>query len=774
MNPSSCRRAGAALLLVFVPLAAALGQAESADATQPYESTIAVDPAVTGAKPSATRATEAEPVTTLETIVVTGEKMNRSLAETTTSATVFDERNIEAQGDRSLSELLRRAANTASGEEGSFSIRGVAREGASGDGSPLISVQLDGVTLDRLSQQSADDLFDVAQVEVLRGAQSTSQGRNALAGAVVLNTRDPTADWDSRVRLQVGEHNQRSVAFAGGGPINDEFGFRVVASHDQDDGYITHVPDGSDDFARNQRFLLRGKLAWQPEAWSAFQSLLMLGVNRDDGQPDYNQERGEAGTDRAQRRTSAVSVDTRDLTESRVVSWRNTLEWSERITLTAITAAMDTDQDYLRDFDGLEEEGGSNPITARGRNISQELRLGFQDWYGARGIVGLYAGRFKIDETIGSRGVRIPASFLLPIPVAGELVEVETDFVSNEERDAHNFAVFTETDWELPWQLTGTLGLRYDRETLDSSNSFQTERAVANVVTPGGRVPVPLPGTTLADLLVLGGQAPDTNGSQGGRTTYDALLPKVGLRREIARDWSVFGIYSEAYRAGGVDVDPTTGETLPFDPEYTQNWELGTRAVLPKGRIDVSANLFYTDWEDQQVTVPRGPFFVTQNAGKSRLWGAEGTVGWQAFRSLRVDLSLGFVDTEFLEYVSANQDFAGNDFVLAPRRTASLGAQWRATRRWLASGNLSYRSHAYTSPANDEGERSETRTLLDLRTGYQGDRISIFLIGRNVLDRDYVNETYQFRSGYVGAGSARGYAAYGAPSTVSLQLEGRF
>ncbi|MDO9452274.1 MAG: TonB-dependent receptor [Stagnimonas sp.] len=734
--------------------------------------------------------TNATPVQ-LEAVVVKGEKLGRTLSETTTSVSVFNGKNIDDQGDGSLGELLRRAANTTANEEGNISIRGVSQSGAAGGtGSPLISVQVDGVTLDRTSQQGAgDELFDVDQVEVLRGAQSTSQGRNALAGAVVINTREPTREWELRTRAILAQRDGREHSAAGGGPLSESLAFRLVGSFQNDDGFITHEPDGYRDFARTQKALLRGKLAFAPEG-SAFDSLLTVGADRANGQPDYNIESGEAGSDPAQRRTSTVNEQTGDLTRSGSASWRNRLRLGEYATLTALTAHMRTQQDYRRDFDGLAEDGGTNVIYSHGFNVSQELRLNLKDIGPFTGVVGVYGGRFRDDNVFYSNDVfvTVPQATGVPIPIAGDLVGVELDFVSQANKDARNLAGFTEFDIQLPWRLTATLGLRYDRETLRNSNLAATTRGDALVATPAGLAQVPLLGGVVDDVLALQpginvlpalllapNLVPNTNGEQLGRTRYSALLPKAGLRWAVTSQWSVFATYAEAYRAGGVDVDTQTGESVPYKPEYTQNYEVGTRGDY--GVFDLAANVFYTDWRDQQVPVLRGQFFVTQNAARSKLYGGETSIGWRPARTLRVQLAAGVVRTQFVDYQTPGADYSGNQFIFAPRVTSSLGAVWRpqrAVRGLMASANLSQRGMSFTSPANIRSERSESRVLLDGRIGYERSGWRVYLFGKNLTNEDVVTETYQFPNGYIGAPGARGYAAYSVPRTLGVQLEGRF
>lgn len=778
-----CRR------LLSVLLLAAPAAAQPTEATSDGPGTLPVQ--TLPAADAAPAAETTSPAVLLDTVVVQGEKLGRKLHETTTSVSVFSGRNIEDQGDASLYDLMRRAANTSVSEEGNISIRGISQSGAGssygGGNSPLISVQVDGVTLDRTSQQGAgDELFDVDQVEVLRGAQSSSQGRNALAGAVVVNTRDPTREWELRSRVIRAQRDGREVAVAGGGPLSEAFAFRLVGSFENDDGFITHQPDGNRDFARSQKSLVRGKLAFAPTGWRAFDSLLTIGANRSSAQPDYNQESGEAGSDPAQRRTATVNVPTGDLSRSGSAAWRNRWIVGEGIRFTALTTHIRAKQSYLRDYDGLAEDGGTNDGFTHGSNVTQELRFNLKDLGRFTGVVGIYGGRFRDDTTYYSKNIYINADEVgaPSVPVVGDLLGVSLDFYNLIDRDARNFAGFTEFDIVLPWRLTATLGLRYDRERLRTVNLAETTRADAMADSSGSVVPVPIAGDALDDLLAqLPGidvlpvlvQAPNlvpnTNGPQVGRTLYTALLPKAGLRWAVTPQWSVFATYSEAYRAGGVDVDSTNGESLPYKPEYTQNYELGARGDYRN--FDVALNAFYTDWQDQQVPVLRGQFFVTQNAANSRLFGGETSVGWRPLPSLRLQAGFGMTDTKFIDYRVGEVDYSGNRFVFAPRISTTVGAVWRR-KGFMAAGNLAQRTRSFSTPANIHSERSESRTQLDGRIGYERGFFRGYLFGRNLLDDDRVTETYQFPSGYPGGGTPRGYAAYSAPRLFGVQVEGRF
>jgi outer membrane receptor protein involved in Fe transport len=127
-------------------------------------------------------------------IIVTGEKANRTLQDTPASVAVTTIATIVDQNLISAYDVLERTPNlSVNGSRTSFSIRGIDASNVSGTGDgALASVYLDGAVLPQTALASGPlDLYDIAQVEVFRGPQSTVQGRNALAGAVIIRTTDP-------------------------------------------------------------------------------------------------------------------------------------------------------------------------------------------------------------------------------------------------------------------------------------------------------------------------------------------------------------------------------------------------------------------------------------------------------------------------------------------------------------------------------------------------------------------------------------------------------
>ena len=136
-------------------------------------------------------------VAKMEVVIVTGEKIARSLQDTPTSVAVITEQLIEEQNIGDFYESLSQTANVHGKVGGGFSIHGIDGFNVSGGANSfLASVYVDGAPLPQaMINKGAFSTWDVSQVVLLRGPQSTLQGRNALAGAVIMTTVRLSDEW---------------------------------------------------------------------------------------------------------------------------------------------------------------------------------------------------------------------------------------------------------------------------------------------------------------------------------------------------------------------------------------------------------------------------------------------------------------------------------------------------------------------------------------------------------------------------------------------------
>lgn len=756
----------------LVPASAAAFAADSAG-TETYDQTIAVtDMPADVAQPQ--RASDA---VELEEIVVLGEKVGRTLAQTTSSVSVTTGQNVIDYGDDSVSDVVKRTANASVTNEGDISLRGVNAGGAEGfsAGQPVISTYVDGVAIDSVGQNTnVLDLFDVEQIEILRGAQSTSQGRNALAGAVVVNTRDPTEYWDMSARLRLAELNGREYAFAGGGPIGAGLAFRVVADYQADDGFIRNVTLDDPDWNRREDLLLRGKLAWRPSFSPDSEALLTVGRAHRDGPTQPVQRESDTGP--SAHRVAKDGVVRDSSAKSLPLSLRLRQGFGEHLELTSTTGYIRSTSDDFSDYDSSAADNGTYQYNQLGKTLTEELRLNLRNWHGFTGVAGLYAGRYRGNAANSARDLRVQLSEVLPVPVVGDLVGARVDFINESTNDADNVAAFAEFDYAITDRLTLVGGLRYDRESSDVYSNYRITRADAYPTLPGGT------GSSVLDqvqipalpLFTAAGVVPGTGTGRSISANYDALLPKIGVRYALTADTNVFVTYTEAYRAGGGDVDVQNGTIHEYDPEYTKTVETGLRSAWFDRRLQTRANVYYTRWLDQQVQVPNedGSATYTQNAADSTLYGVEleNTLRIGAASSIYVNGA--YAHTKFDDYTSGSNDYSGNRFAKAPEWTAGVGGVARLFGGWFASSSFTYTGTNYTTPGNTKRERGDASRLLDARFGYKAGRVSIYAFGRNLLDQDYAVYRYAYVGGFgVEPGRVIGY---GAPRVLGVQFDVSF
>ncbi|MEM1412953.1 MAG: TonB-dependent receptor, partial [Pseudomonadota bacterium] len=220
------------------------------------------------AQASAPMTEQGDAVLVIEEVIVTGTKRNLTIQDTQTSAAVFTMDDIEDQVLFTVDDILLRTANVStdgSGDLNGLSIRGITLIGVGNAGTgQTANVYVDGSPNSFNANQGAANLWDVAQVEILRGPQSTVQGRNALAGAVIINTADPTYEFGVDARAVVGNENNRQYSATLNIPfIDDTLAFRFAADQREIDFEVTNVDTGNNTRFQDA-FTGRAKLLWEP------------------------------------------------------------------------------------------------------------------------------------------------------------------------------------------------------------------------------------------------------------------------------------------------------------------------------------------------------------------------------------------------------------------------------------------------------------------------------------------------------------------------------
>lgn len=658
------------------------------------------------------RATDGDlPETRLELVTVQGELIERSIQDTQTSVSVVSGEELNRSVDKDLFDVIDRIPGiNAEGGGFGFVIRGIPAGGVGGGSAPTVNVQVDGATLPtgQATSTGSFSTWDLEQIEVLRGPQSTQQGPSSLAGAVILKSKDPSFDGrELRLRGDYGSFNETRAAIAFNLPISDILALRFTAEDYQSDGDIVNQFTGEDSAAE---FLTtyRAKARLKPN-------------DRFDAVLSYTQSenrQGDQGVDQTvfpdQRIDDATSTT---IGESDIISLDLDYSLNENWSLKSETSYLKSDYELDIPFIAANPAATPGNRTVDDTSLTSELKALYKGDQ-LTGVLGIYYLELEKDLDFEAN---IPDArrFFPPIP---GLPPIQAIFANTFDTKTENIAVFGEAEYDFNENWTVIAGFRYDNEedsgTTTNSSSF---------------TPDPF-------MISADGQ-PATLDSE-----YSAFLPKGSIIYNFNEDVSLSFTAQRAYRAGGAATD-ITGNPYEFDPEFTNNFELAFRSITLEDRLIFNANAYLTDYTDMQVPEPgpSGTFLdsIIQNAGAATLWGIEVQSEYQLNDIVTLFGNIGYNSTEFDEYVFVEQgqpvDLSGNRFSQAPEWTGSIGADFEFGNGVFGDFSVNYTDDSFFTTRNFPEELNEPFTLVNARLGYQSDSWwTVQLYARNLFDEQYL------------------------------------
>lgn len=733
--------------------------------------------------------------TLIDEIIVTGTKINRSLQDTPTSVAVVTSLDIEERNIINLEDVFDRTANISQGS-GGFTIRGIDSLSVSGAGlSELATIYVDGSPLVGDTTIAGPlDVWDLEQIEIFRGPQSTLQGRNSLAGAVIINTAKPTYDWTGRARAIVGTgDNERRFGVAVGGPIvEDQVAFRIAAEISKSDGFVENVTVGGEEDA-TEGLSIRGKLLIEPRAIEDLS--VTLAYTRDE------REFGDiavslAVDDPEDNRVSFGNRINRDAVDLDIAVATVEYDVSDELSFTSITARNQSKRDFDFDTDRTPEEVEFSLFNSDIVTWTQEARFEF-DTNRFSGVVGGYYANVKTDESVSEVNINLDVindlglvgvlvnQFNVPQPQAEFLGSFYTDpvtvkAVSDNPYEIESYAAFADFTYNLTEDLKFFGGFRYDFETQTVVTGNEVS-VISSLPDPTIFPPTLAPFIQLINqTLVAQAEAATSQAVNLESPTFKAFLPKFGLGWDIDDSRSLNFIIQKGYRSGGVGVNTARAEAYSFDQEFIWNYEASFRSQWFENALTINANAFYIDWSDQQVNVQLSVNTFdseTQNAGSSSVKGFEVETNYVINSEWGIYGSVGFADTEFQEFFARinNQvvDFSGNEFGRSPRWTLAAGTTWRDDFGWVVNVNGNYTSAAFPRAGDVQEQRIvEDHFLVNFRSGWENDHYGIFITGNNILDESYALTRFPFQPSE-GLNTPE-FARFGKPRTFALQLEAKF
>jgi outer membrane receptor protein involved in Fe transport len=706
----------------------------------------------------------------LEAITVTGEKTDRTLQETVSSVSVTTDEEIEDGKMLSINSAIERAVNVTSTTGGKgFSIRGINSGNIAGGNttsSGLASMYIDNAFIPRFGMAVGQkQLWDIEQVEIFRGPQSTVQGRNALAGAVIIKSKDPTFETSVDARLLAGEYGTSGASIALSGPLKkDVLAARIAIDYQKSDGYITNPTLNDDTFGGSENSLIRGKLLFNPKTQKEFSALLTLSRSENKGTNELIATKDSSGAAISPyERISFSNIESILNDDQDIASLDLNYQLSPTLRLQSVTTYNRNEYQRQAD-DDRSAIGGDNKRLQDNETstASQEIRLHFNKnrWKGLVGIHHFDQDQYDTSNFIGTLDLENAG---VPAPLRPFYTDTDPFPLS---RDAtfdvgvKSSALFGNVEYKVSNRISLFGGLRYDKEKQNYKNRQQLKllAALPDPTTLGPLPPAAVAGINAVNAAFIDRTQPIDIASNA---SFSALLPKLGVTYNVNKNTSTSFAVQRGYRAGGADL--VFGDNNKFDPEYTTNYEISLRSSMMNNRLTLNSNVFYTDWEDQQVAIEQAPLlFHTKNAGKSKLYGLE--VGLNAKLNNGLDLfaNLGHVKTKFIDFKTNGNDYSGNNFPNAPKWTASIGATKRFDKGLILSADANYQSSSFFDPPNKT--KLDSRTIVNASLGYEFKNVDVSLFARNIFDEEYTTTIFEL------ADSVK----VGEPRTVGLQLTGHW
>lgn len=567
-------------------------------------------------------------------------------------------------------------------------IRGVGLQDFNTNNTPTASVFLDGAYQVSTAMGGAA-LFDVEQVEILKGPQGGLYGRNTSGGAVLLNTRRAQLDAsEGYVELGHGSWNRSTLAAAYNQPVSDTVAFRVAARTEQGtDGWQRSLADDSVHGERD-RHDLRSWLLYQPS--DSFTAQLKLQAGRDASDVVLGRAVGLYAPGAPLSFCAALRAGQRD-DNCLTFAGLTQLLTAGAATESPATQAADGSRVLSDPLNTLDSDYAGSVLELQWQ-LAQFALTSVSTWdrfdYGVRldldGSIGEYAHRTSFsDIEVFSQELRLAGTaltrlnWLAGVNYSRERFSERRDFDLREsllvglgqgklsyEQDTDALAFFVDAGFELTnqWQLNATLR-HTDEDKAYRDGNFWQLRAT--------------PFYFVRDISADYSLDEPWSGSLG--LSWTPRTNTLGYLK-YSRGFKSGGFY------GGLPFSATA--IAPYREETIGAWELGLRQYWPAQQLKLEAALFSYDYSDVQGFIrEQNPLTGTAvdrlgNQGDARHLGAELDLQWQ-HEGLSVGAGLGWLDAEYRK--------SGVQTVAADGRTVEIQGDRPWAPRWSANLQLGYR-----------------------------------------------------------------------------------
>ncbi|MDF2640690.1 MAG: TonB-dependent receptor [Novosphingobium lindaniclasticum] len=627
-------------------------------------------------------------------IVVTARQRAENVQQVPDAVSVFSAAAIRDAGIRSIDDVTTLVPNLSlvdAQDAGTvaINIRGI---GQVRNGEAPVALVVDGVQMtstDSIKQA----LFDLDQIEVLKGPQGALYGRNAIGGAINIVTRKPTNELEGKVVLDYANGDDRRLfGSLSGALVPDLLLFRVAADYRKFDGVLHNVTlKRKVDFVEDTN--VRGRLLLTPTDRLTFDLKGAYG-HLDGGASWYIPlADGHPNDTRTPIQNDFLGKSPRRITD---VSLKADYRF-DAFTLTSVTAINRTKIDLIEDLDWT-------PLSILGatqlreyESFSQEIRLASPSAQALRWTAGAYLldARRRIDTVVllspDPTAIGLPPQDYLELPSARSTEDILTK------------AVYGQLNYDLTDQFELTLALRYDHD----------KRTQTNRLMPGPQ----------------------------REATFDEWQPKASIKYAMTPDHMVYATAARGFRSGG--FNPPTG-SFPelYRPEVADTLELGSKNTLLGNALTLNAAAFYMRYKDQQVFLLNVADQGIVNIAKTDIYGIEVEAQAKPTRLVQFGAALGWIDATIKDF-DGTETYKGNRVPLTYRWSYTLYAQGSLE---LGSARLTGRVDYSGKSGNywhiDNADRQDRVDLVNARLTYDAGAWSLAAYASNLFNAKYTEEFF--------------------------------
>lgn len=711
--------------------------------------------------------TTADQATQVDEIVVTARKQGEALLEAPATITVVSSEALQHANITQASELsgIVPGLNQAPGVSGSpaTTLRGLGSNSSNFGIETSVAMFQDGIYLGR-PRDYVVPLYDISQLELIKGTQSTLLGKNSSVGAISVVNRRPGRDFGYALNLthspEIGGTKAEGAVDL---PLSEKLQARFAFLAADEDGFMHNAFLGRDEQSLRD---LSGRLslAWQPS-----ESVDVVFVwQHDDRQADGQNVEAildPAGVLRA--RATAIGQTDFDTLPNRI-SYSGSeavsagavafpLPFDEQTTdrvnliatfdlggytLTSQTAYVNWQSDRATDLDFTRASLLALVDDEATEQFTQELRIASPAGRRYSVLAGAFFYHNEWDlyrQLIGQSGGGV-------FPLAGRYdnyLSIDTDSVS----------VFGSYSYDITERLSASAGFRYTHEEKEAT---YTRTAV-------GAIGAGFPAIPTATLPAL---------------ESDEVDGDIGLKFQANDGLMLYGSFSRGSKSGGYLDTPVTTAAAPYAGEVAYTTEIGAKLDLGARGFATFA-LFNTDIEDFQTNYTALINGLAQGVignGDVRSRGFEAGGSYRVSDAVTLGASVVFAESEFTENFPTAAPFIateGMPLPRAPKWTGKLEAALdqplsdklrlvgNASVRMASSTDLQFRASQPLAP------RSDAYQIVDATIGIAAadDAWRVALLGTNLTD-----ETYNVFATSISAGGGAYYGSVNRQRVIGIQL----